>query len=308
MRSTLLALAAIALLAACSNTQSLEELRVSTPHTDPYQTALAGGYQKMAEQDLAKYNYEESERWADKGLSANLGRDIAPEEVSAWKIPVAAQPQFDAARTKLIATVASTKTTQPYQSAAAMVNFDRWLQTASHEGATADQVKAAQEAFDNSLATISVAQAPELGTVAPVSEPSAQQAAPATPAAPAHEMLIPLAKDKQTVVTTIYFPFDSSALGTTAIKSLDVVIGDLKAATDHAKGITINGHTDRAGSDAYNLSLSERRAGTVAKAIHSKGVPTEKLHTFGFGETDPAVPTEDGVREPKNRRVEIFLE
>ena len=72
--------------------------------------------------------------------------------------------------------------------------------------------------------------------------------------------------------------------------------------------ISINGHADRAGTETYNMDLSERRARFVMKALEEAGVPAKLMQYFAFGETDPAVPTADGVREPKNRRVEIYIE
>jgi outer membrane protein OmpA-like peptidoglycan-associated protein len=70
---------------------------------------------------------------------------------------------------------------------------------------------------------------------------------------------------------------------------------------------TIVGHTDTAGTTAYNQRLSERRAKAGADALVAKGVPPETLSVSGKGETDPAVATGDGVREPLNRRVTIHI-
>jgi OmpA-OmpF porin, OOP family len=65
------------------------------------------------------------------------------------------------------------------------------------------------------------------------------------------------------------------------------------------------GHADRAGSDAYNQRLSERRSAAVRDALVQRGIPANEIVTMGRGERDPAVPTPDGVREPRNRRVVI---
>jgi outer membrane protein OmpA-like peptidoglycan-associated protein len=88
-----------------------------------------------------------------------------------------------------------------------------------------------------------------------------------------------------------------------------VMIGDVQQeiARRAAPEITVIGHTDRAGSDEVNLRLSLDRAATVRDILVSGGVPTEIIQTIGRGELEPAVITEDGVVEPRNRRVEITV-
>jgi outer membrane protein OmpA-like peptidoglycan-associated protein len=68
----------------------------------------------------------------------------------------------------------------------------------------------------------------------------------------------------------------------------------------------IEGHTDAVGSAASNLTLSDRRAESVALALTEYfGVPPENLVVQGYGESDLLVPT-DG-NEPRNRRVAVRL-
>jgi outer membrane protein OmpA-like peptidoglycan-associated protein len=84
-----------------------------------------------------------------------------------------------------------------------------------------------------------------------------------------------------------------------------------QAAEDYRLGgapqITVTGYTDSAGSAAYNLQLSEQRAAVVADQLERNGVPAPSIVTVGRGEEDLLVPTADGVREPRNRRVEIVV-
>jgi len=65
------------------------------------------------------------------------------------------------------------------------------------------------------------------------------------------------------------------------------------------------GHTDRAGSTAYNVGLAERRNASVNSYLTGRGVPGTRITTEAFGESQPRVPTADGVREAQNRRVEV---
>ena len=71
--------------------------------------------------------------------------------------------------------------------------------------------------------------------------------------------------------------------------------------------LMLSGHTDRSGNAAYNLRASRKRAETVRDELIRRGVPAGAIETVGFGEGRPLVPTEDGVREVQNRRVEIEL-
>lgn len=72
--------------------------------------------------------------------------------------------------------------------------------------------------------------------------------------------------------------------------------------------ITVTGYTDTSGSATYNLELSQRRAEVVADELVREGVPATSMVTIGRGEEDLLVATADGVREPRNRRVEIVVQ
>lgn len=103
----------------------------------------------------------------------------------------------------------------------------------------------------------------------------------------------------------VYFGFDRSNL-TDAAKG---VVADVVAAVSGVANpiISLVGHADTSGSAAYNVGLSQRRVNTVAEALASAGVPQGGVTRAARGEAEPAVPTGDGVREPRNRRVEITL-
>ena len=68
--------------------------------------------------------------------------------------------------------------------------------------------------------------------------------------------------------------------------------------------LTVVGHADKSGSNSYNNKLSQERADNVAEMLRP-AVPGANVTVEFRGEEDPRVPTEDGVREPQNRRVEI---
>ncbi len=71
--------------------------------------------------------------------------------------------------------------------------------------------------------------------------------------------------------------------------------------------ITAIGHTDRVGSVASNDKLSLKRAETVRQMLIQAGIAASLIDTAGRGPREPLVPTDDGVAEPRNRRVEISV-
>jgi outer membrane protein OmpA-like peptidoglycan-associated protein len=70
--------------------------------------------------------------------------------------------------------------------------------------------------------------------------------------------------------------------------------------------IDVLGHTDTTGSHEHNQGLSERRAGSVADYLSSRGVARARMATRGFGETAPLYsPDDTDTKKAANRRVEI---
>ena len=104
-------------------------------------------------------------------------------------------------------------------------------------------------------------------------------------------------------VFTVYFAWNRSWVGPAGMAILKQA-----AATFAAGGsatVQITGYTDRSGSARYNQRLSVRRARHIAHILARMGVPWRAMAVAGRGENDNAVPTPDGVREPRNRRVTV---
>jgi outer membrane protein OmpA-like peptidoglycan-associated protein len=72
--------------------------------------------------------------------------------------------------------------------------------------------------------------------------------------------------------------------------------------------ISIDGHTDSDGSDAYTQSLSERRADSVHKYFETEGgIPEGRFVSKGYGETMPVAPNDSPANKALNRRVELTI-
>ena len=77
--------------------------------------------------------------------------------------------------------------------------------------------------------------------------------------------------------------------------------------TSHDYTISVNGHTDDVGSDAYNRALSERRAQAVRDYLVKAGLPSGILTVEGHGKSLPLVKGTSDAARAKNRRVELGL-
>ena len=71
--------------------------------------------------------------------------------------------------------------------------------------------------------------------------------------------------------------------------------------------IGVRGSGDRSGGASYDEGLSERRAGAGREELGRRGVRVS-VSTESRGEADPLVATDDGVRQPQNRRASIVLQ
>ena len=71
--------------------------------------------------------------------------------------------------------------------------------------------------------------------------------------------------------------------------------------------VEVAGHTDSSGSESYNQSLSERRAGTVTQYLQTQGIVGQRLMTVGMGELRPIADNSSASGKQANRRVEITM-
>ena len=103
----------------------------------------------------------------------------------------------------------------------------------------------------------------------------------------------------------VYFNFDKFDLTTDGQKVVDEAVAAFKQ-TGNVQ-VKVDGYTDLAGTQAYNLNLSHKRADTVRAALVKGGIPASAIVEAWHGKDNPAVPTADGVREARNRRATILL-
>ena len=94
---------------------------------------------------------------------------------------------------------------------------------------------------------------------------------------------------KPNVVENIFYDFDKATLRPESKEALDELVEMLRDNPNVA--IEMSSHTDRWGSEAYNLGLSDRRAKSVVDYLVEAGIPEERLTYAGYGKTKPKTVT-----------------
>jgi outer membrane protein OmpA-like peptidoglycan-associated protein len=123
---------------------------------------------------------------------------------------------------------------------------------------------------------------------------------------PAPVLTAPVLKaDSLITLSEFLFEFDSYKLKDKHYAQLDSLSQFLLAYP--ALEARITGHTDNTGNERHNVTLSMRRAETVALYLINKGVPDEKIFFEGLGSTRPIRSNETEEGRSKNRRVEILI-
>jgi outer membrane protein OmpA-like peptidoglycan-associated protein len=143
-----------------------------------------------------------------------------------------------------------------------------------------------------------------------------EQVATPAPAVPAPEatpvLAVPLAEPGYLAGREVHlkeqipFQFDSAKILPSGAPTLDWLAAFLRAHPELGT-VSIEGHTDDQGSDAYNLDLSNRRARSVVDALNARGVGPTRLSSPGFGKRQPKLLGTDETARRANRRVEIIV-
>ena len=124
-----------------------------------------------------------------------------------------------------------------------------------------------------------------------------------TATAPANPISAALADSGTARLYGIHFAHDSDVPLPSAEPALVRLLEALQDNPDFF--VVIEGHTDSAGADAYNLSLSERRAASVVGWLVARGIGPDRLVPAGKGETAPVASNDTADGRALNRRVDV---
>jgi outer membrane protein OmpA-like peptidoglycan-associated protein len=120
----------------------------------------------------------------------------------------------------------------------------------------------------------------------------------------ARDTEVALSRRGRLIVHGIYFDFNSDRIQ----KESDPVLTELgELLSRHPEWtLSINGHTDNVGGDAYNQRLSQRRAAAVVRwLVERHGIAPGRLRSAGFGAASPIEPNDTPEGRARNRRVEL---
>lgn len=118
----------------------------------------------------------------------------------------------------------------------------------------------------------------------------------------------PLPKEETIVIRNVHFEFDKATLTAADRAQLDTVATRLKTEATTAR-LSVSGHTDSVGRDAYNQRLSEQRAKAVTDYLVSSGVPRASVISVkGMGEAQPVADNNTADGRAMNRRTEILIQ
>ena len=104
----------------------------------------------------------------------------------------------------------------------------------------------------------------------------------------------------------ILFGFDSSTLRAQARNNLSDLARVLAEDSDDYE-VLVAGHTDDSGAEAYNQTLSERRASAASDYLATQRIPATQIRIVGLGEVEPVASNETPAGQEANRRVEVAI-
>ncbi len=107
------------------------------------------------------------------------------------------------------------------------------------------------------------------------------------------------------VAFILYFQANSTELVEASRAQIPQIVAAVKQR--ESVDLSVVGHCDTTGNDAYNLRLSRERAEKVAKLLIAQGVDPQTMEITSHGKRRLLVPTGDNVSEPRNRRVEVTV-
>lgn len=266
-------MAGVLVLSACVNLPKLKDKELRPSNFDQ---ELAREYLEFSDSEARQYDWIDSDFFARKGLKAAKGMQPIPEIPSKWRTPDDKLAELVQARQVLVqALTPENKAAQPVKLARAQRFYDCWVEQ-QEENWQPDDIASCRQQFIDAMA--------QLGE-----KPDAKQA-------------------PYTIVdqATVYFDFDRAVLDSEADGIIQGVV-DVLNKLDSYK-LTLGGHTDSSGSNAYNKRLAERRVLAVRqKLINQYHVDPSRIIDNAFGEGRLKVRTGDGVKERMNRRVEIYV-
>jgi len=242
---------------------------------DDFSTALQKEYIKLAQAEADEGDWSDAGFFNEKALAAVKGENVTAQDPAERDMPADSLSDVNKARSAVIVAVITNKGSNPTMSAFTQAMYDCWIQELE-ENFQPEHIAECKANMEIGLKAL---------------EPKAAVAPMAKKMAPVPAPMM------------VFFGFDSFDLSPSA---LDTIKRAASAAKDaEVTGIILHGHADKSGNVDYNRGLSRARVNAAGNAIMEAGVARNMVSKNAYGEGQPRIQTEDGVKERNNRRVEI---
>lgn len=248
----------------------IDAVREMAEQGPAFNRGLRSGYLDYGDEQYGEWDYGEYYHFAFKAVDSAKGERVLPDRPEDRSLAMVDAEALAAARARLLGALDQTARKKVAMRAAeAQVAYDCWLERVD-DGDSEARIEECRGRFEQAMTDI------ERSLVSDIDN-----------------------------VYLVFFAWDQADISPVARTVLEQVLADYRRG--QPARLVLAGHADRSGPESYNLPLSERRARAVAEELRRLGIPSDALFLEWFGESRPRIPTEDGAREPQNRRVEIVF-
>ncbi len=283
---TTLTLLILLLQTACAvNLQSLINRESELRHRNDFNAYLAREYLQYSRDLANRYNWRDSDYFAQKGLRAVDNREIYPEVPENWGVDSTKVEEVSVARKRLeLLLNPRVKDHLPIQLAHLSMLYDCWLEN---------------EQKPWSLGGLSRCKTRFLRLALEIEEYMANLK-------PKKEVKIIQIKEPEFRKFDIFFDFDSYKFNSNANREFFELLEYLEKLNGNFR-ILLAGNTDRRGKKIYNANLARRRVLVTQKMLMKNGVPKDLIEIDSFGENNPRIITKDNKRNKYNRLVGVYV-
>ena len=281
------AVGAVATLLAACGTMNGDKIASMENKGDSFARALQQNYVQLGKAEAAENDWRDADHFFTKALNAAEGQVVNPDTIASRELPGDSVTELTGARQRLTRALdIGGRKANPTEMARAQAMFDCWMQE-KEENIQPKDIAACRKGFETAMEFVENSLRPQ---VAAMAKPMAAGAPPAIVDG----------------IYIVYFDFDDTRPNMASGKSIIQILKDY--GIDKPLFVRLTGHTDTSGSHEYNLKLSRERADVVKALLADGGIPVNDIAVNFSGEADPVRPTADGVKEQRNRRVEVEFE
>ena len=285
---------------------SIEKLKSTPNNNNQFSQALSDAYLEFALYEMNEMHDEiDSSYFAEKGYKARIGQEVLPELINNWDIDIVFLDEVNNKRKELISTLSSNRAKDfPILSARTQLGFDCWLEQLE-ESWQKDHIKKCYDMMNTGLETLSQSNINHNRDIVEKTIIKKKNIKKVITEKEEIKEIKNIVNVDDKLKFEIYFAHNMYKLNNDIKYSIKKIYDNYIGTNNFT--IEVIGHTDRSGSEQYNITLSKLRANSVKKYLKSLGIMEERISTFYFGEKKPKIITKDGIKEKINRRVEIFV-